>query len=77
MKQVKPRKPRGVKLNGQRSYDMCPHCYMPGCDPFGGSEKYRRKIQMRLEKGLCPACGHNLCRCKSKLGLKSRVIKSK
>lgn len=46
----KTRKPRGFKLNGHRSYDMCPHCYLPGCDPCGGSQAYRTKIEKRLDE---------------------------
>ena len=73
MRKVKVRKPRGMKQNGCRSYDMCPYCYMPGCDPFGASALYRRKIEQRLKRGLCPACGHAPCRCKSKLTLKAPI----
>ena len=65
MKVLKKRKPRGTKLNGQKSYDMCPDCYMPGCDPFGGSKLYRDKIEKRLKEGKCPACGQVDCKCKS------------
>lgn len=61
----KKRKPRGTKLNGKQSYDMCPHYYMPHCDPFATSSKYRLKINGRLKQGLCPACGQIKCRCKS------------
>lgn len=73
MRKVKIRKPRGYKQDGHKSYDMCPVCYMPGCDPFGGSALYRAKISSRLKKGLCPACGRAPCRCKSKLSLKAPV----
>ena len=75
MRKVKVRKPRGVKKSGYPSYNMCPHCYMPGCDPFGGSLLYRDKIERRLKKGVCPACGHFLCRCKSKLTHKAPLWK--
>ena len=74
MRFVKPRKPRGTKLNGEKSYDMCEGCYMPFCDSFAASEKYRHKIHSRLKTGVCPACGHNPCRCKSKLHTKTSVI---
>lgn len=61
----KRRKPRGYKKSGERSYDMCPWCYKPGCDPFGGSARYRQKIEKRLAAGRCPACGKTSCSCKS------------
>ena len=61
----KKRKPRGFKLNGHRSYNMCPHCYLPGCDPCGGSQAYRTKIEKRLDEGKCPSCGQVKCVCKS------------
>ena len=61
----KKRKPRGKKLNGEKSYDMCPHCYMPFCDSFAASDKYRKKVYTRLEEGKCPACGQYNCKCKS------------
>ena len=63
----KKRKPRGHKQNGEKSYDMCPYCYLPDCDPFGGSPLYRNKIQKRLSEGRCPACGHVKCTCKSSI----------
>lgn len=65
MKFPKKRKPRGTKLNGKKSYDMCTGCYMPHCDPFAASPKYRQKIDKRLEEGRCPACGQVKCKCKS------------
>jgi hypothetical protein len=65
LKIIKKRKPRGVKLNGKQSYDMCPYCYMPHCDSFAVSSKYYLKIEKRLEQGLCPACGQIKCKCKS------------
>lgn len=61
----KKRKPRGYKKNGQRSYDMCPWCYGPFCDPMAASQKYRTKIHARLSEGKCPACGKVKCTCKS------------
>ena len=67
MNDKKKRKPRGIKLNGMRSYDMCTGCYMPFCDPFAASPEYRYKIGKRLEAGLCPACGREKCRCKSSI----------
>lgn len=74
MRFVKPRKPRGIKLNGEESYDMCDGCYMPFCDSMAASPEYYAKIHARLKAELCPACGHNPCRCKSKLKNKTTVI---
>ena len=71
MRFVKPRKPRGRKLNGQESYDMCTCCFMPECDYFAASPLYREKIDQRLMKGKCPACGRIPCKCKSKLTIKN------
>lgn len=34
MRFVKPRKPRGTKLNGEKSFNFCTGCYSPFCDPF-------------------------------------------
>jgi hypothetical protein len=62
----KDRKERGYKLNGERSRDFCDYCFKPGCDSMGGSPKYRRKIEKRLEQGLCPSCGQMPCKCKSR-----------
>ena len=66
MKIRKERKPRGYKANGDKSIDFCPYCFRPGCDCMGGSPLYRRKVDKRLEAGLCPACGHMPCTCKSR-----------
>ena len=71
MRKVKARKPRGRKLSGRLSYDMCTGCYMPFCDSFAASQLYRDKISARLRNGLCPACGHSPCSCKSKLEIKT------
>lgn len=62
----KERKDRGYKQNGHRSIDFCDYCFKPGCDLTGGSPAYRRKIEKRLEKGLCPSCGNMPCTCKSR-----------
>ena len=67
MKIRKKRKPRGTKLSGEKSYDMCTGCYMPFCDPFAASPKYRAKIEKRLREGKCPACGQYDCKCKSSI----------
>ena len=72
MKFIKPRKKRGIKLNGEPSYNLCPCCYSPGCDPF-----FRHpKVEQRLRAGLCPACGKpkNRCSCKSSLKAKSYIM---
>ncbi len=65
----KARKPRGIKLNGNPSYDLCPHCYTYRCDPGSMSHAFNTKIARRLAQGVCPACGRDPCRCKSRLHL--------
>lgn len=63
MRFIKQRKKRGLKLNGEPSYDLCSCCYSPHCNP-----SFRHpKVEKRLYDGLCPACGepHDLCKCKS------------
>ena len=67
MHNKKDRKPRGIKLNGERSMDMCTGCIAFGCDPMAMSPRFQNKINKRIELGLCPACGSNPCKCKSKL----------
>lgn len=62
----KKRKPRGIKLNGRKSYDLCSCCFSYNCDPLTMSRKFSAKIRKRLKAGLCPACGHNPCKCKSR-----------
>lgn len=62
----KERKQRGYKANGDRSIDFCGYCFKPGCDCMAGSPAYRRKIEKRLEQGLCPSCGQMPCKCKSR-----------
>lgn len=76
MRWKKPRKPRGIKLSGNKSYDFCPVCYAPFCDPMSQSIRIREKITRRLRDGRCPACGNQkqACRCKSGLGLKNPVL---
>ncbi len=74
MRFIKARKPRGLKLNGRKSYDMCTGCYMPFCNSMAASPLYYEKIRRRLKEGNCPACGHNPCRCKSKLGISSHLM---
>ena len=53
MRFVKPRKKRGIKLSGDLSYDLCPCCYAPYCDPFLRPPH----VEKRLRAGVCPACG--------------------
>lgn len=65
MKFVKPRKPRGIKLNGHKSYNLCTCCYSPHCDPMANSPKFSMMIERRKRAGVCVACGYNPCRCKS------------
>ena len=62
----KKRKPRGIKLNGHRSYNLCPYCYSYNCDRMTMSEKFKNKIDRRLKAGQCGACGNNPCTCKSR-----------
>lgn len=60
----KKRKPRGWKLDGTRSEDMCT-CLRFRCDPDGISPKLRAKFDKRIAEGKCPSCGNNPCKCKS------------
>ena len=62
---MKKRKHRGFKRNGEKSIDFCEFCFKPCCDPLGGSPEYRKKIEMRIDNGLCPSCGKMPCECKS------------
>ena len=64
---IKKRKPRGRKLNGRKSEDMCPFCYTFRCDSYGISPKLKQKMDKRIEAGLCVSCGKNPCGCKSSL----------
>lgn len=77
MRQVKPRKPRGIKLNGQRSMDLCPYCYSFGCNPMSMSHAFSEKIRKRLDNGQCPSCGKPkaFCSCKSSLNLHTGEIR--
>ena len=72
MRFVKPRKKRGIKQDGTRSYDLCPCCYAPYCDPF----LRHPNVEKRLRAGLCPACGYpkDQCRCKSSLKTKRYIM---
>lgn len=72
MRFVKPRKPRGTKLNGDKSFDFCTYCYAPFCDPFLRPSN----VERRLRAGLCPACGKpkDRCGCKSSLNANRPVM---
>lgn len=72
MRFVKPRKKRGTKLTGERSFDFCPGCYAPFCDPF----LRPKSVEKRLRAGLCPACGQpkDCCKCKSSLKAKMPIM---
>lgn len=69
----KKRKPRGYKLTGEKSQDMCPGCIAFHCDPMSMSRKFQAKIRKRIGAGVCPACGakpivkygRKICKCKS------------
>lgn len=63
----KARKPRGIKLNGERSYDMCPCCLSFNCDPMTNSHKFQAKLDKRSDAGQCRSCGSVKCKCKSSL----------
>lgn len=67
---MKARKPRGIKKNGRRSYDLCPYCFHPHCDMM---QRRPGKVDERLEKGLCPGCGHDPCTCKSSLTINRSI----
>ena len=62
MKFVKKRKPRGLKKDGHRSYDLCTCCFHPQCDPMFGRPP---KVTERLIAGVCLGCGRSPCVCKS------------
>jgi hypothetical protein len=61
----KKRKPRGIKKNGHKSYDLCPCCFSPGCDPMANTPKFNAMVRDRLSRGVCVACNHKPCTCKS------------
>lgn len=63
----KKRKPRGINKHGDRNFDLCPVCLWPHCDPDTMSPRIHLKLEMRKRAGLCPACGHESCACKSSL----------
>lgn len=63
----KVRKPRGYKLNGRKSRDMCSGCHSFGCDPAADSPEWAAKKYRRQAAGVCVSCGANPCKCKSSL----------
>lgn len=69
----KTRKPRGMKLDGTRSLDLCPHCFSFHCNPMTMSHEFSQKVDKRLRAGLCGACGQNPCACKSTLKTKKEL----
>lgn len=70
----KVRKPRGFKLDGTQSLDMCSGCIAFGCDPMAMSRAFRDKKDKRRSLGVCVSCGNTPCRCKSSLGSKPQTI---
>ena len=75
MRNKKARKPRGIGLDGVPSYDLCTGCYAYNCDPFMMSQKFRDMVDERRKAGVCVACGHNPCTCKSSLSIPRKEIK--
>lgn len=71
MRMLKKRKPRGIKLNGEPSLDMCT-CYSFYCDPMTVSSKFSQKIDKRIKLGVHPPCGTTPCSCKSSSALPKR-----
>lgn len=67
MRVKKVRKPRGIKLNGHPSMDMCPHCLSMGCDRMSDSTRWAGTKSDRDARGACRACGAIPCICKSSL----------
>lgn len=65
----KGRKPRGIKLSGRPSQNMCT-CLSFQCDPMGMSPMFQAKIERNRENGGCPSCGGNPCKCKSTMSKK-------
>jgi hypothetical protein len=53
------RKPRGMKLDGTKSLDMCPYCLSFHCDSASMSRKFSEKVSHRLSRGVCPSCGQD------------------
>lgn len=79
-KMKKERKPRGIKLNGRESYDMCEHCVSYGCDPYSHNNPYFNDKKMNRSKGgVCISCGSKNCKCKSslKVNKENRLRKEK
>lgn len=72
-------KKRTLKPDGTRNPDMCPCCISFYCDPTAMSEAFRRKIEGRLRKGLCPTCGKPkaFCSCRSTMDAgKARSVRT-
>lgn len=77
MRHLRTRQDRGVKLNGEKSLDLCTGCYSFHCDPMSMSPAFQAKIHDRLRQGRCPACGKpkGFCSCKSVLAGHGEVKK--
>jgi hypothetical protein len=72
----KPRKPRGIKKNGELSMDMCEGCYGFNCDPTTMSIKWKDHVHKCYKEKRCVGCGEfrEECNCKSSLGARPQII---
>lgn len=63
---IKPR--TEYKKNGMKRAWVCSACGAPYCDPMFLSNKTPagKKINKRLQQGLCIGCGKKECKCKNK-----------
>lgn len=54
------------KRRWKGSYDLCPCCYHPHCDPMMSYtySPWAKKLRFRLKNKLCVSCGKNPCECK-------------
>lgn len=68
------RKPRGIKLDGTPSMDMCTGCMSFNCDPMAMSRAYRDKQDRRHAEGVHFPCGTNPCSCKSSLDARPQLL---
>lgn len=76
---MKERKPRGIKLNGNASRDMCDVCMNYNCDSCTGGMNpfFLAKVEKRRNQNVCLSCGNSKCNCKSSLGyidINKRII---
>jgi hypothetical protein len=65
LRYIKPRKPRGIKLDGTKSLDMCKDCHSFFCDFMYDSREWAAKKRDRHNRHVCVACNSNPCKCKS------------